>query len=372
MIWKTVYYTWKRELRDYVSMLLMVLFPIVLACIVGNALKSDFQSPGLNLETVAFVLEKEDSYLLDLQKVFQTDSVKEIITVTQVSDLEQAKRQMKQKTISGYITYNSSEKKLNLVMQDINSQGAQIAASIMNQYIESNAMFETVSYEKVEELSDYVGGEYVSNTSMIAGHKPQAFDYYGITLMVLVCMFGSLYSVKIISETLEGKHGERIRSITTHPSQIYIGVYLASLVMVCAQILILLLFYKNVYGVYLGTNYGKLFVIIFSFIVFTNLFGVALITVLRKYNVAYTIANILILGTTFLSSGFVILDLGDGVLGTIVERVLPNAICQNALFSVIYGTGSELYRHYLIGIGCWSVVLLVLTWICRRVYEYRH
>ena len=370
MIWTNFKYTCKRELRDIVSMILMVIFPVILACIVGNALKSNFESPKVDKQTFAVVNEDNNDYMKSLLEVLRTETLKNVINVTQEDTLANAERQYETSDINGYIyqTEDGTNKKIALYVEEPNTQGAQIVKYAVEKYITTQAMYtsEVVGYDKFQMISDLIGDKYTEAESLTSNHKPKAFDYYGITLAVLVCLYGSLYAIKIFSETIIGKHGARIMSITSRKFFMALGILLASFILVCVQVFVLLLFYKFVYGVYLGDNLKDIFIILVTFIVFTNLFGASLISVCKNYNIAYMFANIIILGSTFLASGFVILDLGNGTFGYIVENYLPNALCQNALFSVIYKTDAVDLTHYLSIIATWSAALLLVTLITNR------
>ncbi len=368
MIWTTLKYTCKRELRDVVSMILMVIFPIVLACIVGNALKSDFQSPIVEKET--FGLVNDNNYANALLEIFHTDIMKDVINIVEVDSLGDAKKQYEDSVLDGYLYYTEVDKnqEISLYVEDSNTQGTQIAKYVIEKYNTTKAMYtpEIIKNNKAQIITDLIGDTYIVPESLTGNHTPKAFDYYGITLAVLICLYGSLYAIKILSETIIGKHGARVKSITCKKFSIISGILLASFILVCAQVLFLLLFYKFVYGIYLGNNLINLILILGVFIVFTNLFGAALISICKNYNIAYTLANIIILGCTFLASGFVILDLGNGVFANLVENYLPNAVCQNALFSVIYKTDAVDITRYLSVISIWSVALLLIILFTNR------
>lgn len=370
MIWTTLKYTYRRELRDIVSMILMVIFPIVLACIVGNALKSNFESPLVDKQTFAVVIEDNNKDMKSLLEVLQSDNLKKVITVSQVDTLADAEKAYETSEIDGYIyqTEAGSDKKISLYVEDSNTQGSQIVKYAISKYNTVQAMFtfEAVGYDKASVISELIGDKYLEAESVTSTHKPKAFDYYGITLAVLICLYGSLYTIKIFSETIIGKHGARLKSITSRKFTIAVGILLASFLLVCIQVFVLLLFYKFVYGVYLGNNLKDVLIILVVFIAFTDLFGAALISVCQNYNIAYVFANMIILGCTFLASGFVILDLGNGTFGYLVENYLPNAVCQNALFSVIYDTEVVSLGKYLSIISIWSLVLLLITLLSNR------
>jgi ABC-2 type transport system permease protein len=370
MIWINLKYTFKRELRDIVSMILLVIFPIILACIVGNALKSDFELPKVDIQTFAVVHGDENDYMNSILEVLHTDALKDVINATQVDTIASAERQFKSSDINGYIyqTEDGANNKIGLYVEDPSSQGAQIVKYAIEKYNIIQAMYtsEIISHEKFQIISDLIDNKYTVEESLVSNHKPKSFDYYGITLTVLICLYGSLYAIKIFSETIIGKHGARIKSITSRKFNIALGILLASFILVCIQVLVLLLFYRFVYGVYLGDNLKDVFIILVVFIAFTNFFGASLISVCKNYSIAYMFANIIILAGTFLASGFVILDLGNGILGNIVENYLPNALCQNALFSVIYKTDAVDLTRYLSIISIWSAALLIVTLITNR------
>ncbi len=79
MIFYTFKYTLIREIRDKVFMFLMVIFPIILALIVGTALKSDFETPTLEKSIIAIVDLDKGVYSEALIDIFKEDSVKLLV-----------------------------------------------------------------------------------------------------------------------------------------------------------------------------------------------------------------------------------------------------------------------------------------------------
>ncbi|MCL2252925.1 MAG: ABC transporter permease [Lachnospiraceae bacterium] len=364
MIISTFKYTLKREIRDYTSMLLMVFFPAILALIVGNALQGDFQAPKTEKYKVALI--EGDMYMESLKSVFAAEAVSNITETIILNNHSEADNALLLGEIHGYIWYDSDE--INFVVEDPELQGVAIITFILTQFTRNQNIFthQNVNYNDYDVIGNRLLETYIQARGLSNNHIPRAFDYYGVTLTVLVCLFGSLYAIKIISDTLIGRKQERLLSVTNRLLPIYIGVLLASILLVAMQISVLLIFYKMVYGVFLGSNYFRLIAILFIFIIFSNLFGLALISVVKDYGIAYTLANIIILGSTFLAGGFVIIDLDHFGAGRLINQLLPNAVCQNVLFSTIYETNSVSFIEYIQVMAAGASILIIVAVLTNK------
>lgn len=380
MFLNTFKYTLKREVRDRVSMFLMVIFPILLAFIVGNALKSEFEVITFDKAKIAVVNLDKGEASSSFTEILAADEVQSFVTInTDIDTVEEAKYAYDQVEIDGYILIGEDYTN-NLIDSDAlpceielyktgnNAESMEIVKQIIDEY---NLRMEvlssdTLSNEDLEYIDQAFSKDFISSSSLNNNQNPTSMDYYGVTFIVLVCMFGSLYNIKVVSDIMYGKFRDRFKSIKSNELYLYLGTGLSSFLLVSVQILVLILFFKYAYGVYLGENIFKLFLITELFILLTNIFGTALITVFKRYSISYTVAYIFIFGTTFLSSGFVILNLGNGRLNYIVENILPNAVCQNMLFSVIYDTQSiDLFQSTLV-ILIWIAALLGIIYLAKR------
>lgn len=378
MIWSTLKYTIKREMRDKVSLFLMLIFPIILVLIVGVCLKSHFEAPPFDKAKIAVIdLDKsrESKVFLD---IFGEDNIKKLIDVKQdIVTVDEAKKIYESKKIDGYIEIpknfgfnanNGKEAKLILTEDGSNSQAINVVKQMIDEFNSGSNLLNVkgIDNKKLDIINSIYSEKMVHSVGINQDHIPRSIDYYGVTLLVMICMYGSLYVIRMMSETLYEECGIRLKTITNSDYKIHLGIILASFIVVSIQILILIGVFKIGYGVYYGGNIWKVFILLGSMCIFSKLMGTLIIRLFKSYSISYTIAQVLILSLTFLAGGFVILDLGNGMFGNIVENYLPNAVCQNAIFSAIYDTNSVSFGQALCVILTESFVVLIISILLKR------
>lgn len=374
MIFNTFIYTIKRELRDKVSLFLMLLFPIILVLIVGTCLRSDFEAPIFNKARIAIVnLDETYDYANVLVDIFKSEKVEKFIDVdTDITTLDDAYEKYLSKDIDAYIEIPKGYAKsimdgssIDIVLNERgeNSQEINITKQVLNEFTTRLNLLKKDRNINVDANFD---ADTIVVSSINKNHIPTSMDYYGVTLVILICLYGSLYIVRMISDTLLDETGMRLKTITDKEYKIECGLALGSILVVILQVLLLIAIFKMGYKVYYGEHIFKIFVLLVSLILFSNAMGVFIIKLFKNYNLSYVFLNVLILGSTFISSGFVVLDLGDGLFSKIVENFLPNAICQNTIFSVIYNTNAVDFTNSLCTILIETLVVVLLSLFINR------
>lgn len=374
MILSTFIYTIKRELRDKVSMFLMLAFPIILVLIVGTCLRSDFEAPSVEQAKVAIVnLDENEQYFEILKDIFINEKVEKFVILDEdIKTLSEADKKYTDKDIDAYIEIpegyskaimEGDNKDIILTERGENSKEVNIIKQVLNEF---TTRLNITDINRETDLSNIFDENMIIVNSINNEHAPMAMDYYGVTLVVLICLYGSLYIVRMISDTLLDETGRRLKTITGKSFKVEIGLLLGSLLVVILQVLLLVGIFKYGYKVYYGENILKVLALFCSLILFSNMLGSFIIKLLRSYNFSYVLLNILILGSTFISGGFVVLDLGDGAFSNIVENFLPNGVCQNAVFSVIYNTNAVNFTSAISTILIETIILLVLSLLLDR------
>ncbi|WP_350344801.1 ABC transporter permease [Proteinivorax tanatarense] len=198
---------------------------------------------------------------------------------------------------------------------------------------------------------------------------PSAMDYYGITMLIMTLMWGSLYANENMQEIKNETMGSRLRTSPIKDIEIISGKLLATLLTLMVQGTIIIIFTKFSFGVNWGDNLHMIFVTMLFFSIMTISLGILNFFMAAKDGGAspVTFLNLFVIVSTSLSGGFIPIQNPGGILSFM--RVLsPNYYGQNLLFESIYSPNPYYLRSF-VGLLIITAVFITLALIAKKRRE---
>ena len=133
-----------QSVRDIQSLISMILIPIFLILILGNALKNNDDFTARTVDKVNLLYINEDS--TDGAKAFENfitlDELGDIIQAEKINDIEEGKKLIESRKYDALVVYDeNSSGKLQLIGSEYNQLGVSIVKGIIETYSSSaNAM----------------------------------------------------------------------------------------------------------------------------------------------------------------------------------------------------------------------------------------
>jgi ABC-2 type transport system permease protein len=178
----------KQNIRDKKGMAMMILFPILLILVLGNALKgTDFYGDDLAKSKVLYSIQSTGTAAKDFKENI-IDKGKELnIDFTETKDIEASKKLIKDRN-----EYDSL-----IIMKDDtidvykNSRYdllSGLSESILSTYVQrynTIAQISKVNPKKLNEILSDTNTSYTNIVSLDKGRAPSSLDYYTITMITL-------------------------------------------------------------------------------------------------------------------------------------------------------------------------------------------
>lgn len=363
----------KINLRDKKTLLSMVLFPMILIIILGSALKSAFSVEDLGKTTVYYLNSDNKQASKSFDEFLKNKQIKNILDVKSVKTYSEGKKLVSdgKATAMIYIDDNYTENYQNdkkSKIQVYENQKSAVRNGIVKSVIDSyndaaNTIMTTAKLTKgrtsyVE--SDNVKENYIS----VDGKSPRAIDYYSVTMLILILMYGANYGAAEIQNLYYDHIGKRIKSTGTRTFEHLVGVVFGVIFTLLIQALVLIVFTKYVYGANWGDNPFIIVGVMAAMCIFSTSMGILFMSFTGDDKKASGLIGVITPILTVISGGyFKIPGLSDGVLA----KCIPNGMAQSALFNSVYGGSiSDAWQSVGIIIIMAAVMLSVSSLIARR------
>lgn len=340
------YYTLIRNLRDVKSMANMILMPVILILILGNALSSQFNIQDIGKTSIAYI-DNDNSIASDsFEHFLKQDNISQMLNVHNVSGFEEGLKLLNNKKVSAIVMFDEGlSEKVHLgqkaeikIYDDINNQ---FRSSIVKNLVESYVNGANTQLAMLNMGSGAAVGyrheDKITEVPLSAkGKIPSAMDYYAVTMLVLIVLYGSLYALHGVSEDyLEGM-GNRLRAAPVPLSIHFAGKILGTIATIFLQTIALIIFTKYVYRANWGDKPIEIIFIAFTFSVFSVSLGLVVAMVSKDKRIGTAIIQTLIPIITFISGGYARI-ISDNPLYSSVKLLMPSNLAYTAFFHSIYG-----------------------------------
>ncbi|ABR50285.1 ABC-2 type transporter [Alkaliphilus metalliredigens QYMF] len=374
------YYKLLRHVRDKKSMSQMILLPIILIFILGTALSNHFTITDISPTKVAYFSQDAGAGSRYFEMFMKSGEVNQIIDLQEVDSYDTGIAMIEKREMTAFVyidedyshgVYQGKQADIQVFSSVQGSFRTSIVQSVVDSYINgANTVQAKIRLNNGEEMDliHYLGdneqmfftkNENIENISIdTAGSTPKAMDYYAVTMLVMILMYGAEYGSGAIAEIKFQSKGSRLIAAPIRRYEIYIGSTLGVALTLFIQSVVLILFTKYVYHVNWGDN---LYIILFTCLtlsIFATGLGIVGCLLSGSSKVASSVTNILVVIFTFVAGGYMPLDQQGGLLG-IMRGLSPNHYAQRAIFNTIYSGNMEQVKSS-IGI-MWLMILAVFT-----------
>ena len=360
-----------RNLRDRKSLVTSLLLPIVLIMILGSALSSAFSVQSLGKTTVFYYNADNGEVSKNFNDFLKIKDIKDIINVKDVKSYNEGVKLVNsgEGTALIYIDKGYSDninKDSKGTIQLYESKSDTVRNSIVNSVIDSyntaaNTMMTASNIAK--KRMEYVTSENVKeNYLTITGKTPRAIDYYAVTMIVMIIMYGASYGCSELDEIYFKNIGKRIKTTKVRIFEHITGVVLGAIFTVLLQGVVLVAFTKYVYGANWGSNPLPIILITIALSILSTSIGVMVSAVVGDSERANSLIRVIVPIFTFVSGGYFKIPLGNSP----ILNYVPNKLAQTALFNTVYNGSWSVVTNNIIMMFILSAVLLLIAAISGR------
>ncbi|SFC55867.1 ABC-2 type transport system permease protein [Bacillus sp. OV322] len=367
----------KRKLKSPLVFVNYLLLPLLLIVILGNALSLVFEdsdtSKQENITKVKTVVVNEDSGKIgkNILAFLTSDDNKKMLDIKIENDLRTAKNLLKNnhyeqiiympKNLSNVYSENK-ESKITVYGKDNNIDKINVTGLTLSAYGDGYLVMDKLSKGKNPPKAGHVYSDLLKNGEKVHSGKKSdsisALSYYGVTMLVLILVYGISNTMNFIQEEYDEALGDRHMVSPVSKLHLILGQLLTGVAISIVQGIMLVLCAKLFFKVSYGDNLAVVFLIIVIGSIFFNSLGLILGVFSRSFKQLDSIVSILIPVMTFIGGGFIKLDFGP------LKHLSINEVFQGPLFDYIQQgviTLTPVYIALLLAVCMVGVSVMLLT-----------
>lgn len=361
---KNIFILLKKEMvhnvRDKKGNIMMILFPLVLMLILGSALSSAFSNSVQlgNVKVLYYV--NQSSKISNAFEQFKKQGEKLGMVFTQSNNMEDAKEEIKRLGYTCLIeiesqpednkgiirfyknnrykfTANLVQMMMNAFVQRYNAVDAIIRhePQMLSQLIDSHKQDNNSSQEQKEPQA------FVQTVTVNRGRRPSSMDYYAVTMLTMIIMYGSITGNWSIKSEKNLRTGNRILSAPVKKYQILAAKVTGGIIITFIQAIIVIFTSKYAFGAWWGEDIATILAVILSQIVMVISLGTSLAFIFKSESASSGIINAVIPIIVYLGGGYVPLENFGGFLSDI-SFISPVKWINQSIFRVIYSNDYSL------------------------------
>lgn len=341
--------------RDFKSMILMIIMPTILTVILGMALNNDI-SKEIDLSSIRVI------YSINESSYDETNIIYEYLNNIEELGINCVQKDKEDISLKNDIIIDFYDiKNINIIYHNNNKVEGECISYILDNLMEKNNFTSILENEGI--LVDYKNQDdsYINFNPIIGEYSTSSLDYYGITMIVITIMFASVTGAyKVIREKQSGTLN-KIRTIPISTFKLLIGKVIGSLIVILLQIIMTLFISKNVLNVNWGENICLIIFILLCQGVLAISIGVFIGVLLEDNKSAWLILLSLIMTLGFFSGSFF-------QIGQINNKWIFNLSKVNllkaentAIFNYIYNGNSSLIIKISAGYILISIILINIS-----------
>ncbi|MGH4123043.1 MAG: SagG family ABC transporter permease subunit [Clostridium sp.] len=361
----------KHNIRNKQIMIIMIALPIVLMWILGTAFSGgmDGNSSMFDNTKVAYSIEGQGQRVQAFEE-FIKEVEKLGIKATRIQGYDSGINSVKQTEYACYIDFNEKENKIKLFKNERYNSEAAFVEVVFQAFVQKyNVVAEIakVNPASVKEVLKEDSKKYVEVKSIDRKKQPRAIDYYGITMTTLIIMYGCFSGGFAIYGEKTRKTGNRILTSPIKKYEYFIGKNIGAFVSLIFQLLIVIIFSRNVLNVDWGNSPGVVFLIMASEAFMATSLGIGAAFIFKTEATMSGVLNILIPLMVFLGGGYVPLEQFNSELLFKIAVLSPVKWANDTIFKVIYGGNfSDVFTAIAINLIAATVFLTIATLIFRK------
>lgn len=334
------------------SLLLMILFPFGLTLVLGLALSGQFSRvqpmPDVRLPIVAQG---------DLNSRLFISQAENAGLTFEAAEEDAARKQVTDGSAAGYVVLDKDG--ITYHAQAFNNWEGLLVRTYGRIYAQqANMAARALSSGRLDKVAP-LGGEYVHNEGIDTGPQPTSFGYYGITMLTMIMMYGTMQAAGMMDLERTERTGLRLKASPFSMSGVFLAKACTSVLTLLAQALILMVMNTVAYGI----TYRNMAIVLLSlapYALFCNALGLAALQLTGEARAASGLLNIVVVLLVFLGGGYVPVDLLSPVLAKLAAST-PVGLYNKGLLAYIYAGDSSMLIRGMIMSGVLGTVLLALA-----------
>ncbi|GMK38585.1 ABC transporter permease/ATP-binding protein [Paenibacillus sp. CCS19] len=384
-MWTIFATSMKRKLTNPTIIVNYILLPLLLIVILGNALSSAFDKDDeggavpASLSQVKTVVVNEDQGKLgaDIVTFLTSEDNKGLFDVTVETDANKAEQMLRDGEAEQYIfipadlTSGFENKKNSSVIvygEDSNIDKVNITGLTLSTFGDGYLAMDVSSAGNQKELYTYVysnllttgasansSGDGSSDSSGIT-----ALSYYGVTMLVLILVYGLANTMNFVQEEYSEALGDRYLVSPLSRTSLIVGQLLTGCAISIVQGIIIVLCAQWLFDVSYGDNMLVVFFIIIAGSIFFNALGLILGVIARRVKAIDSVVTLLIPVMTFIGGGFIKIDLGG------LRNISINELYQQPLFDYIQQGVINLAPVYSSLVAALGFILISIYSLARK------
>lgn len=367
-----------KELKQFVRskkvLFMMLLFPILLITILGNALKNVMGDGGasvFNDVKVLYYCDDNSKYkeLVDEFVTYGKDNLK--ITFEKIDNIEEGKEKVSD-SYNGLIVCESGKDTIYYYRNQLDTLGGSYVEKTLNSFVERyNLIVEIykVNPMGIIKVSNDKNEKYTELSSIIPDRVASSIDYYSVAELTMIIMYLSTTMLFAVKRERIDKTEDRILITPVSKSTLILAKVLSGVIIGIVQCIIVYLFSKYVLGAYWGENLFKVFLILISFIFMNVMIGTGIAIMFRDSRAAESLINVLIYVLVALGGGYFPLDsYQNSEFMLKVIKISPVYWANTSIFENVFGRGNSasMFNSIIISLAVAFIFMSVTIVSLRR------
>ncbi len=340
------------------TVLMMLLFPLLLTWVLGTAF-SNFSARTIDLPETRMPIVSDGGMMAQL---YQNNSANSGLTFEPITR-EAAESGLKDGSLKQYVEL--TDQAVILHTDEETGLDAMMVRMYSNAFLQqANLTSYAVKSGRLDMMRPQFQ-EYTTIEGIDSRAEPSSFGYYGVTMLTMILMYGSLQTVSMLSREKDGRTSLRLKASPYAMSKVFLVKTFASCAILMLQAAIIMLFNHYVYGI-AYRNMGLVLLMLVPLAVFVTSLGVLAYQALRTESAASVFINILTIALVFLGGGYMMVSLDDPTFATLTQ-LSPIGWVNQGLFRYIYRGSHEAIVSAGIKLLTISLVMYLLAfWLFKK------
>jgi ABC-2 type transport system permease protein len=368
------YYTIVRNFRDYKTLAMMLLLPIMLIVILGSALGTVFTPNSISTTTICYLNEDNEFMSVAFEDFLGSKEISELMEIKTVRTREEAFALIKDNKAAALIVLPAGfsekvQKGEKTAIEIYNSKYSSFRASIVQSIM--NGFIKGTNAQLVMRQMSAISREYKVFDNLqemeitVKGNAPRSIDYYAVAMLVMTIMYGTSYGNFALKEEKQLNTSIRLASAPIKHSKIILGKLLGSIVTIFLQAMLIIIFTKVFFNVNWGGNILFIMFICFSLTLLSVGLGMMVSNLGKNPQATGALLNFGVNIMTFIAGGyFPASQMGPGIEK--IGFISPNYLAQQAMFNTIYGGSAIQTTNVMLAIWIIAIVAFIIAGLTER------
>lgn len=347
---KATWYTIIENIRNFKLSVLYLIFPLLLILILGNALSGFFSKDAIKRSTVIFVDEKTQSkddnfdYIRSNFKRFMgSDVFSSLFLVKYAKNKKEGLNLLNKYGACAAILIdkpdlksmeNKSSFKVEIIERESSIETSLLKSLIQN-YLNHYKMVLVIESQNQIPVNKNDEAAIFKMDELKKGQYPRAIDYYAVTMLVMIILYGSFTGGATIEREVSAKTHIRLICSAKNLFLVFFSKGIGNFLFVYIQSVLVVVFSTLFFNVNWGDNLFYILSVIFIYQILIFEIGLLLRMFINKQVIIDSIVYAFAIISTFLIGGYVNFTISSQILQNI-RLIFPNYNAQTLLFSLIY------------------------------------